>query len=128
MIVGERIKLRRMELGMTQYELADRLGYSNRSSIAKLETRDDIPAKRLSKIAQVLEIEPQKLLGIEKLDFKPQTSKRATLTHILFSDKEMIDFLDKFYSADEKKQKATSHYDKSKEFYEDLVDFIITLR
>lgn len=106
MIVGQRIKLRRIELNMTQDELAEKLGYANRSAVAKLESRNDIPAKRLAKIAEVLQIEPQKLLGIEKLDFNPQTSKLATLTHILMDDKEMVEFLDKFYSADEIKRKA----------------------
>ena len=37
MTVGERLKQRRLELGMTQDELAARVGYSHRSSINKIE-------------------------------------------------------------------------------------------
>ena len=37
MTIGERIKERREALGMTQQELADRLGYKSRSTINKIE-------------------------------------------------------------------------------------------
>ena len=36
--VGEKIRLRREELGMSQEELAAKMGYSNRSTIARIES------------------------------------------------------------------------------------------
>ena len=38
MTTGERIKQRRLELGMTQAELAEKTGYSDKSSIAVIES------------------------------------------------------------------------------------------
>ena len=40
MNVGERIKRRRIELDMTQEELAKKVGYKSRSSILLIEERD----------------------------------------------------------------------------------------
>jgi transcriptional regulator with XRE-family HTH domain len=37
MTVGERIKIKRKELGITQGNLAQKLGYKSRSSINKIE-------------------------------------------------------------------------------------------
>lgn len=42
MTIGERIKKRRLELGMTQDELAKKLGYKSRSSVNKLELNSHI--------------------------------------------------------------------------------------
>ena len=39
MKIGERIKYRREQLGLSQDELARRLGYKSRSSINKIEMR-----------------------------------------------------------------------------------------
>lgn len=37
MTIGERIKQRREELGLTQIELANMIGYSSKTTIAKIE-------------------------------------------------------------------------------------------
>ena len=39
MTTGERIKQRRKELGMTQAELAKKTGYTDKSSIAVIESK-----------------------------------------------------------------------------------------
>lgn len=54
--IGRRIKERREELKMTQQELADRLGYRNKSSIAKIETgTNDIVQSKVVEFAKVLD-------------------------------------------------------------------------
>lgn len=63
MTVGERIKKRRIELGMTQDELAHKCGYKSRSSVNKIELARDLPLKKATKMAQVLDCEPGYLLG-----------------------------------------------------------------
>lgn len=46
MTIGERIRNRRIELNMTQEELAKKAGYKSRSSINKIElSRDSNPFK-----------------------------------------------------------------------------------
>ena len=57
------IKKRRLELGMSQEELAHKAGYTDRSSIAKIELgKVDISLETLKKIAAALDIEPLDLL------------------------------------------------------------------
>ncbi len=58
------IKARRLELGMTQSELAKAVGYNDRSTIAKIEAgRIDIPISKIYAIANALKLTPQELTG-----------------------------------------------------------------
>ena len=53
--IGERIRKRREELGMSQEELAELMGYKNRSTIAKIESgANDVVQKNIVKFADVL--------------------------------------------------------------------------
>ena len=53
--IGNLIKLRRTELGMSQEELAEKCGYTNRSTISRIEIGNrDVPVKQLKKIAAAL--------------------------------------------------------------------------
>lgn len=61
--VNINIKKRRKELGMSQEVLAQKIGYTDRSSIAKIETGVvDITVGQLKKIADALETTPLELL------------------------------------------------------------------
>ena len=58
------IKNRRESLGMTQRELAAKCGYSDHTTIAKMEKgRVDVTMKRLKKIAEALDTTPLELTG-----------------------------------------------------------------
>ena len=62
--IGHRIKERREELKMTQQELADKLGYKNKSSIAKIETgTNDIVQSKVVEFAKVLDTTVADLMG-----------------------------------------------------------------
>lgn len=61
--IGERIKRRREELGLTQDEVAKRVGYKSRSSVNKLELQRDIPSKKIEAFAVALETTPSYLMG-----------------------------------------------------------------
>lgn len=65
--IGNRIKQSRKAMKMTQDELAERAGYSNRSSIARIETGlTDIPGEKLLLLANILNTSVQYLqTGIE---------------------------------------------------------------
>lgn len=66
-IVYTNIKNRRLELGMTQDMLAEKMGYKDRSTIAKIETgKVDITLKQLRKLADALDTTQMKLLGWER--------------------------------------------------------------
>ncbi len=63
MTIGERIRQRRIELNMTQDELAKRTGYKSRSSINKLEAARTLPSRKIEKMAAALECRPAYLMG-----------------------------------------------------------------
>lgn len=63
---GKRVKDRRIELGMTQDELAKKTGYTSRSSINKIELGlVDLPQSKITAIANALFVSPTYLLGWE---------------------------------------------------------------
>lgn len=66
MTTGERIKARREELGMTQMELAEALGYTSKTTIAKIESgANELKQKMIVKIAKALHTTPLYILGLE---------------------------------------------------------------
>lgn len=66
--IGKNIMDRRKEIGMTQEELAERMGYKSKSSINKIELgKSDIPQSKIGKFAKVLGTTPGDLMGWEKV-------------------------------------------------------------
>ena len=66
MTIYDRIKSRREELGMSQQDLADKLGYKSRSAINKIESGlRDINQSKISDFADALETTPAYLMGWE---------------------------------------------------------------
>ena len=64
MCLYKRIRSRREELGLSQEELAHRIGYKDRSSIAKIESGvNDITQSKIKAIADVLDTTPSYLMG-----------------------------------------------------------------
>lgn len=62
--IGKRIRLRREELGMTQEELASRLGYKSKTTITKIENgTNDIVQSKVIEFAQILNTTPAYLMG-----------------------------------------------------------------
>ena len=104
MTMGDRIKNRRIELGMTQQELAVKMGFKTRSHISLLEQGDrNIPISKIKKLANVLEISPEYLMGWEDNMGTTTTTTgnhNTTNTNNFYSDcgssaKEAIEFIDK---------------------------------
>ena len=72
--VGEKIKKRREELGLTQDELAEITGYKDRSSINKIEKGGNkLPQSKIVAFSKALKTTPSYLMGWEDADkeFKP---------------------------------------------------------
>lgn len=63
MTVGEKIKERRLELNLSQDELAKKVGYKSRSSIQKIEAARDLPLKKISIMAKALGVSEDYLAG-----------------------------------------------------------------
>lgn len=66
-MLGEKIKKFRKSLGMTQVELAKKVGYCNRNAISMIEIgKNDVPTEKLSKIAIALGVSVSDLLEDNK--------------------------------------------------------------
>lgn len=79
------IKKRRLELGMTQSDLAEKLGYSDKSMIAKIESgKVDLAQSKIIAFADALRVTPSDLMGwnedgtdTETYYTNPETAKLA---------------------------------------------------
>ncbi len=66
MTVGNRIKQRRLELGLTQKELAEKMGYSGKTSVCAAEMcGDNITTTKVKKFADALGVTTRYLMGYE---------------------------------------------------------------
>lgn len=62
--VGKNIKARRQELKLTQRELAARMGYTDHTTITRIEAgKSDPPQSRIVQFAKALNTTPGHLLG-----------------------------------------------------------------
>ena len=65
--IGKRIRAKREELGLTQEELAARLGYKSKTTIAKIENgTNDIVQSKVVDFAKALNTSVAYLMGWEK--------------------------------------------------------------
>lgn len=127
--IGNIIKNRREELGMTQDELAIKVGYKSRSSINKIEVDGrDLPKSKLKLFAKALNISPYSLidLGENQTINKLIDQLEDGFDTVLFNIGYNIDSLDNGYVKIKKVDGdtlilTTSEYDQ---FHEDVNDYI----
>lgn len=79
------IRNRRMELGMSQEELAQKMGYTSRSTIAKIESgKNDIPQSKIQAFAVALNTTPGRLMGWDNEELKaPEISSDITVFPVI---------------------------------------------
>ena len=87
MHTGERIKARRLSLGLSQRELAAKMGYKNHSVIARVESGVvDLPQSRLDQFAKVLGVSHGYLLGMVTEEESKKNDQLAELIVRLRAD------------------------------------------
>jgi len=107
MTIGDRIKQRRMELGMSQEELAHKLGYKSRSSVNKIELGgQNLTQKKIKVIADALNTTIGYIMGWEDEVEPISFSYRYEYYDLL---KEIYEFVNR---ADEKSIEDLSDYIK----------------
>lgn len=86
--IHDRIRERRIELGLSQDQLAAKMGYKSRSSINKIESgQTDIARNKLVQLAEALLTTPAYLMGWEEPkskqspDFQPVSNKSVAPTN-----------------------------------------------
>ncbi len=113
MKVYERIKFLRKQQNMSQQELADKIGYKDKSAISKVERGDrDISQSLLIKYAEALHTTPAYLMGWEEEPRLPiqdnndkNDEKKELLNRIAQMDEDQLRQLNDFadYLIDKKK-------------------------
>ena len=91
--IGSIIRSRRIELDMTQEELANKLGYKSKSTINKIELGiNDIPQSKIVQFANALDTTPSVLMGW--VEVTPETQKNNdTMADIIVRMRTDVDFL-----------------------------------
>ena len=79
--VGNNIMAMRKRLGLTQEELAKKMGYKSKSTINKIEMGiNDIPQSKIVKFAEVLGTTPAFLMGWKEQEEENLPTNEETLT------------------------------------------------
>ena len=87
MHIGNRIKERRVSLGWSQRELAERMGYKNHSVVARIEAGTvDLPQSRIEQFARVLGVTHGYLLGLISVEESKKNDQLAQLIVKLRTD------------------------------------------
>lgn len=129
--IGRRIKQAREALGMTQAELARRMGYSARSTINRIENGSQaFPMKKLDKFAQVLDVTPASLAGFTAADIPDGLNKEYYIDYI--HDSNNPDFLAAIEGTPSDdlciKIKASDLNDSEVDYMDKQLDFIVGQR
>ena len=93
---GERIRKMRIELGMTQEELATRMGYTSKSTITKIEQGiRDVPQNKIAKFAEALGTTTAVLMGWVDEETGKKNDARASIAFQSSYDKELFEMAEK---------------------------------
>ena len=103
--IGEKIKLRRMELGWSLRELAKRMGYSNHSTVARIESGAiDIPQSKVVKFAEVMGTSVAFLMDWEEVQKTNDTINDAVIK--MRTDSDFLSLVECLMGLDAEKQSA----------------------
>lgn len=87
--IGDRIKQRRIELGMSQQELADAMGYTSKSTINKIELgKNDVSQSKVVKFSKVLNTTPSFLMDWE-LENENESNSINNVQPIILNNEEL---------------------------------------
>lgn len=109
MSIGQKIKQRRTELGWSQRDLAEKMGYNNNSTVARIENgKVDIPQSRIVKFSEVLGVSIGYLMGWDKqiqIEIKEDPVNLAELHFEMIADKDLTEIYEnlKFLDAGQRK-------------------------
>lgn len=105
MDLGNKVKSRRESLGMSQEELAIKMGYKSRSSINKIENGRAVTQKIIYRLAEALNTTPAYLLGWD--ENKEETSQKIDATTDIIirmeKDKNFSELVQMLYKMDSEK-------------------------
>ncbi|WP_339071876.1 helix-turn-helix transcriptional regulator [Fusobacterium animalis] len=81
MTLGDRVKQKRENMGLSQEELADKMGYKSKTSIHKIEQGiTDLPLSKVEELAKVLNVTTSYLMGWESKKEEKENDVFSQLT------------------------------------------------
>lgn len=110
--VGDRIKEKRIECGLSQEALAKRMGLSGRSSVTRLEKSIDISLKNVKRVADALGCSYEYIMGWEDA----YTEDNANFSVDMLEDPVFVGYAKKLFRADPKIKDQVYSY----------IDFLLT--
>ena len=123
MTLGEKVKLKREELNLSQEELAEKMNYKSKTSIHKIETGiTDLPLSKVKELADVLKTTPAYLMGWEE-DKKEEVKTAAR------NEKNFNKSFNKYSKLDPKKKKIVDDlinnlFDEMEDIEEEDIDVL----
>ena len=103
--IGEKILKRRNELGLTQEELAERMGYKSKSSINKIELGlNDIPQSKVVRFSEVLNCSIAYLMDWEEV--QKNNDIQTDIVVRMRTDEEFYEVVKRIYELDREKLKS----------------------
>ena len=103
MTLADRVRQRREELGLSQEELALRMGYSSRTSINKIENGRPCSQKIIARLADALNVSIPYLMGWEE-EIKADPVGTAERHIEMITDEDLNDIFDDFKTLDAAKR------------------------
>ena len=111
--IGENIMERRKELGITQEELALKMGYKSKSTINKIELGiNDIPQSKVVKFAEALHTSVAYLMGWEDA-IKNDPIGMAELHAEMIMDEDFTEMFEDFKTLEKRERKIVKDLVKS---------------
>ena len=102
MNIGERIKQKRMELGWSQRELANKMGYSDNSTLARIENgKVDVYQNKIVQFSEVLGVSIAYLMGWEEEEQKNDLIAEVVLK--MRTDTDFMSAVETLYKLDKDK-------------------------
>lgn len=102
MKIGQRIKQRRLELGWSMRELAQKMEYANQSTIARIEKGEiDIPQTKIVQFSKVLGVTVAYLMSWEEV--QKNNDALADIVVRLRTDDDFLSVVEMLYTQDAEK-------------------------
>lgn len=104
MNLADKVRNRRCELGLSQEELALRMGYSSRTSINKIENGRPCSQKIIARLAEALDVSIAFLMGWDE-EIKKNPVNVAERHIEILMDEDISEIFEDFKTLNKKKRK-----------------------
>lgn len=104
MDLATRVRLRREQLGLSQEDLAIRMGYSSRTSVNKIENGRPCSQKIIARLSDALGVSIPYLMGWEEMQKK--NDALADIIVEMRTDEEFMSIVEAVYKMDKEKRSS----------------------